>query len=244
MIVTAFLRSSLKTALISCFACSWLLVPSQNPGVEPHERLNEQWWKDRHEHCLRMTLYGRADVAFLGDSITQGWEGDGDSVWDTEVAPFKAANFGFSGDRTDHVLWRLQQGELIGMRPKLIVVMIGTNNIGQGGTPEDAAKGVRAIVQYLTDKLPKSRILLLGIFPRGQTTADPLRQRVAEATAMFKECANGERVKFLDIGSQFLQPDGTLSIAMFPDSLHPNASGYVIWARAIEPVMKEMLARR
>lgn len=208
------------------------------------DRLNETWWKDRHEQCVRMTKYGRADVAFLGDSITQGWEGEGEYVWDTEVAPYKAANFGFSGDRTDHVLWRLNNGELIGMHPKLVVLMIGTNNIGQGQTPEATAEGVKAVVRTLLDKLPKARVLLLGIFPRGATTSDDLRVKVAKTTDQFKSCADGRRVVFLDLSSRFLQPDGGLPTTLFPDLLHPNAAGYEIWSQAIHPELNAILGRR
>ena len=231
-------------AAASCLPFTWLLFPAQDPHLEPHDRLNEQWWKDKHDRAVRMTLYGRADVAFLGDSITQGWNESGDEVWDRQIAPFKAANFGFSGDRTDHVLWRLENGELLGMRPKLVVMMIGTNNIGQGGTPEQTAEGVRAIVKYLNDELPRTRVLLLGIFPRGATPDDPLRQRVALATDQFKTCADGKRDVFLDIGSQFLDQQGRLSTEIFPDGLHPNAEGYAIWARAVSPTIQQMLGRR
>ena len=208
------------------------------------DRLNEPWWKDRHEHCVRMTQYGQADVAFLGDSITQGWEDSGVGVWDTEIAPYKAANFGFGGDRTDHVLWRLNNGELIGMHPKVVVLMIGTNNIGQGQTPEATADGVKAVVATLLDRLPRTRVLLLGIFPRGATTGDDLRMKVAKATDLFKSCADGRRVVFLDFGSRFLQPDGALPTTMFPDLLHPNAAGYEIWSQAIQPELNQMLSRR
>ena len=233
-----------KTIVLSCLACSWLLLPMQNPAVEPHDRLNEQWWKDRHDHSVRMTKYGRSDVAFLGDSITQGWEGSGRDVWDRDIAPFKASNFGFSGDRTDHVLWRLQNGELIGMHPKLVVMMIGTNNIGQGATPDEAALGVRAIVKYLNDQLPSTKILLLAIFPRGGAADNPYRQRVTQANNLFKSCADGKRVQYMDIGGLFTQQDGTLPTSLFPDLLHPNNDGYKIWATAIEPTMKQMLGQR
>ncbi len=231
-------------AVISCLPFTVFLMPAQTPHLEPHDRLNEQWWKNRHEAAVRMTEYGRADVAFLGDSITQGWNESGDEVWDRQIAPLKAANFGFSGDRTDHVLWRLQNGELIGMHPKLVVLMIGTNNIGQGGTPEQTAEGVRAVVKYLNDHLPKTRVLLLGIFPRAESPDDPYRQRVALATDQFKSIADGRRDVFLDIGSSFLDSKGTLSPDIFPDALHPNEKGYQIWASAVTPSIKEMLGRR
>lgn len=235
--------------LVFRFAKSLLVLPLLSVGVQqvsttPHDRLNEEWWKDRHESCVRMTKYGRADVAFLGDSITQGWENTGEDVWDTEIAPFKCANFGFGGDRTDHVLWRLENGELIGMHPKLVVLMIGTNNIGQGENAQDTADGVRAVVKYLTDNLPRSKVLLLGIFPRADKPDDPLRVGVNQATQLFKTSADGRRVQFLDIGDYYLQPDGSLLANTFPDQLHPDDDGYRLWATAIIPTMKQMLGRR
>jgi beta-glucosidase len=188
-----------------------------------------------------MSDYGRCDVAFLGDSITQGWETDGEKVWDREIAPFKAANFGFSGDRTEHVLWRLDNGELLPMRPKLVVLMIGTNNIYKGDSPEETVEGVRAILKTLTIDLPKTRILLLGIFPRAMNADDPLRQKVALANGLLKDCADGQHVRFLDIGAAFVREDGTLRTTMFPDLLHPNEAGYEIWAQAVTPAITEML---
>lgn len=234
---------SWKTATILGLTFSWLLLPSQAVSLRPQDRLAEQWWASRHDHCLRMTTYGRADVAFLGDSITQGWEESGELIWDTEIAPFKAANFGFSGDRTDHVQWRLQNGELIGMHPKLVVVMIGTNNLSMGGTPEQTATSVCDIVKYLTTNLPKSKVLLLAIFPRGVMPSNPYRERVSQANEIIKSCADGRRVQYLDLAPAFLSPDGTLSADTFPDSLHPNVAGYKIWSDAIRPTIKKMLGR-
>jgi beta-glucosidase len=121
--------------------------------------------------------------------------------------------------------------------------MIGTNDIGQGKTPEETANCVRTIVNYLTEHLPASKVLLLAILPRGENPDDPLRVAVAKTTDLFKDCADGKRVKFLDIGSSFLQPDGTLPVSLFPDQLHPNGEGYEIWAQQIEPTMHQMLSR-
>lgn len=215
----------------------------QDSATQPLDRLSEQWWQRRHESAVRMTTYGRTDVAFLGDSITQGWEGSGEQVWLREIAPLKAANFGFSGDRTEHVLWRLQNGELIGMHPKLVVLMIGTNNIGKGESPEQTADGVRAIVNLLHSELPQTKVLLLGIFPRGQSTNDPLRQRVEQATQLFKGVADGRWVQFADIGNIFLREDGELRTQVMPDLLHPNEAGYELWAKAVVPLIRTTLTQ-
>jgi len=241
-ICCALVKRSLVSFLVLSVVGLKLLAHGQS-SVAVADRLNEPWWKARHEHCLRMTQFGRADVAFLGDSITQFWEGPGQDIWDRQIAPFKAANFGFSGDQTSHVLWRLQNGELLGIHPKLIVLMIGTNDIGQGKSPEQTADGVRAIVSELRSQTPSSKILLLGIFPRGAFSTDPLRQEVAHATELFKDCVDGSHVQFLDIGTRFLAADGSLPAATFPDALHPNTDGYKQWADAIVPTIARMTGK-
>jgi lysophospholipase L1-like esterase len=213
----------------------------QDSSTTPLDRLSEQWWKVRHEQMVRMSQYGRADVAFLGDSITQGWEGAGQEVWLRDIAPLKAANFGFGGDRTEHVLWRLQNGELVGMHPRLVVLMIGTNNIGKGQSPQQTADGVRAVVAALRKDLPESKVLLLGIFPRGPSADYRLRKQVAAATQEFRSCADGRRVIFADIGGVYLREDGELRTSFMPDLLHPNASGYQLWAKAVVPLIRSVL---
>lgn len=218
------------------------LVDPVQVAVTPAERLSEDWWKARHEQCVETTKKGGVDLVFLGDSITQGWEGEGKAVWDREFAPYNAANFGFSGDRTEHVLWRLGHGEIIGLKPKAIVIMIGTNNIGHGSSgPKETADGVRAIVEKLLKDVPSAKILLLGIFPRGQSTEDKMRKDVAEATRLFKPLADDKRVTFLDLGPSFLKPDGTLPQEVFPDFLHLNATGYKLWAEGIKDTLRKLL---
>lgn len=190
-----------------------------------------------------MTQKGGIDVVFLGDSITQGWEGSGKATWDKEFAPLKAGNFGFSGDRTEHVLWRLEHGEMTGLKAKVVVLMIGTNNIGHGSSdPPQTATGVRAVVSKLRTAMPKAKVLLLGIFPRGESATDPMRVKVAEATAAFRTLHDGKWVHFLDIGDAFVRPDGTLRTKLMPDLLHLNDGGYEIWAKAIRPTLDRLLA--
>lgn len=227
--------------ITSLALCS--VLQAQNPAITPVDRLNEAWWKDRHEAKVKLTQQGDVDVIFLGDSITQGWEGAGKAVWDKHFAPLKAANFGFSGDRTEHVLWRLANGEMVGLHPKAVVLMIGTNNIGHGSsTPEQTAIGVSAVVHKLQESFPNAKIMLLGIFPRGTNADDPYRQKVAQATQLFQPLDQEKNVYFKDIGYAFVRGSGQLRTLLMPDSLHLNEAGYGIWAQAIEDDLRKLIA--
>ena len=202
---------------------------------------SDQWWTDRHEACVAITKAGGFDVAFVGDSITQGWESTGKSTWDAHLKPLKAANFGFSGDRTQHVLWRLQNGELTGSSVKVVVVMIGTNNLGTD-SPSNIADGIVAVVDSLLAKT-KAEVLLLGIFPRSISPTHALRLDAAEATRLAFDRTRKPRVTQLNIGSAFVRSDGTLRTLLMPDALHLNSYGYEIWAKAIMPTLRRLLAQ-
>lgn len=168
-------------------------------------------------------------------------------MWDKYFAPLHAANFGISGDRTQHLLWRIQNGELDGISPKAIVLMIGTNNTGKEkdgvhprNQPVEAFMGVSAIVHQIRIKLPKTKILLLAIFPRDHK-GDLTRIQVGRINGLIARLADGKVVRYLDIGPKFLRPDGTLPTDVMPDLLHPNRKGYEIWAKAIQQPLAEML---
>jgi len=214
-------------------------IPS-HVATTPVPRDGEAWWVERHTQCAALTAAGGVDLAFLGDSITQGWEGQ--PAWEKHFAPLKAANFGFSGDRTEHVLWRLANGELVGLTPKVVVIMIGTNNLGHNSsTPKQTADGVKAIVATLRDKIPNAKILLLAIFPRDEKPDGPLRRQAAEASAHFKDAADGTRVHYLDLSASFLLDDGTVPKELMPDFLHLSEKGYAAWAAAIAPKIAELM---
>ena len=227
------------------------LVAFANTAIKPEPR--DAGWVKRHEGFVEIAKQGGVDVLFLGDSITDFWRRDdpktgGKKVWDANFASMRAANFGISGDRTQHVLWRLQNGELDGIKPKAVVLMIGTNNTGlerdkvtpRNSTPE-VVEGVTAIVQTLRTKLPATRILLLAIFPRAEKPDDPQRRQVNEVNAAIAKLADGKTIRFLDLGPKFLAPDGTLRAEIMPDFLHPGEKGYEIWAAAIKQPLAEML---
>jgi lysophospholipase L1-like esterase len=183
---------------------------------------------------------------FMGDSITDGWRGRGINVWNKYYAPQHAANFGIGGDRTEHVLWRMDHGELDGIKPKVVVLMIGTNNTGKEkdgrlrNTIPQVIEGVTAVVTEIRAKLPDSKILLLAIFPRGNID-DFQRGEVAVINTALAKLDDGSKVKFLDIGPKFLEADGTLPRSIMPDLLHPNERGYQIWADAMNPTLDAMM---
>lgn len=236
---------------------SLLLVQSAtaaepNYAIQPVPR--DEGWLKRHQSFNEISQKGEAPLVFLGDSITQGWSGKGKATWEKYYTPRKAANFGIGGDRTEHVLWRLQNGNFDGLSPKLIVLMIGTNNTGHVGREQkelqgakyqcsagQTAEGVKLILEALKKKCPKSKILLLGIFPRGEKPADAMRQQNEATNALIAKFADGQTVQFLDIGQTFLQPDGTLTREIMPDLLHLSEAGYEKWAAALEPKVKELL---
>jgi lysophospholipase L1-like esterase len=194
----------------------------------------------RHLGFVEIAKKGGVDVLLLGDSITDGWRGGGKKVYAEHFEPLKAANFGIGGDRTQHVLWRLRNGELEGITPKVLMLMIGTNNGGDGA--EDVAAGITAIVKEIQGKSPATKILLLGIFPRGEKP-NPAREKNDKVNTMVAKLDDGGKtVKYLDIGGKFLETDGTISKEIMPDSLHLSEKGYKIWADAVLPSVKELLA--
>ena len=189
---------------------------------------------------------GNYDIEFIGDSITQGWEGAGKNVWKELGDKYKIINMGVGGDRTEHVLWRFEQGQLDGIKAKVAVVMIGTNNSGKNKdgtdiyTDSDILEGVTAIVNEIRRRQPDTKILLLGIFPRGKAFS-PQRGRLLEINQALAKLDDGQHIFYLDFGSQLIEKDGSISKDIMPDALHPNDAGYKIWADAMEPKLEQFL---
>ncbi len=209
---------------------------AQGPDtVVPKPR--EGAWMEMHRSFLVQAKKGNIDVLFLGDSITQGWNEN--SVWQRYYSPRHAANFGIGGDRTQHVLWRIQNGELSGIEPKVTVLMIGTNNVSSD-TPDEIALGIKAIVEEVRKRLPKTKILLLGVFPRDPKPSST-RDRLKSVNEKIARLDDGSHIRYLDIGKAFLNDDGTIATEVMPDSLHLSIKGYRIWAEAMEPTLRSML---
>jgi beta-glucosidase len=187
---------------------------------------------------------GDYDIEFIGDSITQGWEGDGKNVWQEFYGKRKVINFGVSGDRTQHVLWRFENGQLDGIKAKVAVVMIGTNNSNnQDNTENDILEGVTAIVQEIRKRQPDTKVLLLAIFPRSKTFS-PQRGKILQINQALARLDDGKNIFYLDLGLQFIENDGSISTGMMRDALHPGEAGYKIWASAMEPKLKELLGEK
>jgi lysophospholipase L1-like esterase len=183
-----------------------------------------------------------ATVLFLGDSITAGWNGNGKETW-LQYDKYNAANFGISGDRTQHVLWRIENGELADIKPKVTVLMIGTNNL-KDDEPDKISEGIETIVKIIRNET-NSKVLLLGIFPRG---ADPdnvgtkmFRAKIATINDRIKKLDDGQNIRYLDISDVFLEKDGSISEKIMKDALHPGPEGYKRWADAMQPTLDEML---
>lgn len=198
-------------------------------------------WMKRHDAMNKRVGQGNVDLVFIGDSITQGWEGRGRQVWQKYYGDRNAVNLGISGDRTQHVIWRLDNGNLEGITPKVAVIMIGTNNSGSN-SPEEIAEGVTKIVQQIREKTPKTKVLLLATFPRGAYPSDQKRQVNEKSNAIVAKLDDGEHVFYLDIGEGFLDDNGNLPHEIMPDLLHLSEKGYNIWAESIETKLNELLA--
>lgn len=204
-------------------------------------------WQKRHELTSAAVKRAKPQILFIGDSITHFFGGEkfdsyalrGQQTWGEFYAPRNAGNLGFGWDKTENVLWRLQHGAVDGIAPKLVVVMIGTNNSGSCEAA-DIAAGITAIVAELNQKLPQSKILLLGIFPRGEKPG-PQREKLAAVNQIIAKLDGTQNVTFLDIGPKFLTSDGLITKDIMPDFLHPNEKGYRIWAEAIEPTVKKLM---
>ena len=202
----------------------------------------DAWWITQHEHALARIREGNIDLLMIGDSITQGWGNEGRRVWDTYYEHRRAVNLGFNGDRTAHVLWRLDHGEIDGISPKLVVLMIGTNNTGaHHDPPEETAAGVHAILTTLRTRLPATKILLLGLFPRTASADDPIRRINGAVNDRLQAYADNQHIFFLDLSRHFLDSRGHLSQDLMPDFVHPNEHGYQIWADGMEDMIKQLL---
>ena len=209
-------------------------------AVKPIPKASNQGWMDRHEKMNARVKEGNVDLLMIGDSITHGWEGSGKEIWAKYYAPRNAVNLGIGGDRTQHVIWRLKNGNIDGISPKAAVLMIGTNN-SNDNTPEEIADGIEAIVEILRTDLPKIKVLILAIFPRGTNNDDARRKVNMKANQIACKLADGKMVHYLDINQSFLEDDGTLSKEIMPDLLHPRQKGYTIWAEAMEPTVAKLM---
>lgn len=251
---TLLLTAVLCTAVFAEAPTSAPVNTAVIPALQPR-------FEAKHAKNVEIAKQGDIDLLFMGDSITDFWRqekppqrkpatgqteapppipGDrvGKPVFDQYFGQMKVANFGISGDTTQGVLFRLQNGEGQGFSPKAIMLMIGTNNT-RANTAEEIADGVKAIVEEMRKDFPNAKILLLAIFPRNNPPE--AKEKIDAINKIIAGLDDQQHVFFMDIGKQFLGPDGTVPKDIMADGLHPTTKGYEIWAKAvIEPLKKLM----
>ncbi len=229
------------------------------PGVEPEEMLNmikppadipdvkrlpggkpSPAFLQKHEEFIRQAAETNPNVLFIGDSITAGWLEAGRAIWNKHVTVYKPLNLGINGDRIENVLWRLSNGEVDKIKPKVIVLMIGTNNLYMYSVDE-ICEGVTAILNELNDRLPGSKILLLGILPRAKSPEAKVRAKIRQINEQLVKMADGKDIRFLDFGAELIEPDGSISEEIMPDYMHLSETGYNTWFDEMSPSLIEML---
>ncbi len=205
-------------------------------AITPIPREHPSWIKRNQQLQNVVDTTGKeAKMIFVGDSITEGWERNGSKIWKELFAPYSAINLGIGGDRTEHVLWRLQNGQLENLSPDFAVVMIGTNNFGQQDPDSEGMvlEGVTKVVELLRESIPDTHILLCDIFPRG-VRYNVMRGSILQVNQALQNLyAKDSHVTFLPVGYLLIEEDGSISKEVMPDYLHLSEEGYRRWADAI-----------
>ena len=217
-------------------------LPTNDPAKP--ERANEEWRMRHGERVADVQSHSNAlDVLFIGDSITGGWLNIGKAVWEKEFVPLRAVNIGIAGSQTSHILWQLENRAIDGINPRVAVLMIGVNNVmaAPSQSAADIARGISVIVAKLREKLPNTKILLLGTFPKDRYPTSPDRRKIQEINALIAKPDDGKNIRFCDLTPKFLSENGTLSSEISPDGVHLSLAGYAIWAEAMKPVLRALM---
>ncbi len=222
-------------AITFCLSSGWA---GTNTALVPVARTNASWIQ-RHESMNQRARQGNVDLIYVGDSIVEHFDKQGKEVWAHYYSPRHALNLGIGGDRTEHVLWRLDHGNIEGISPKLAIVMIGQNNGGHN-TGEEIGEAVTAIILKLRTRLPNTKILLLGIFQR-RAKPTPERAVLARANEIAGKLADGKNIFYMDINHIYVQPDGSIPRSLMYDFEHPTPLGHRVWAEAIENKVAELM---
>jgi lysophospholipase L1-like esterase len=224
------------------------VIPAPNQEKDCYD------WQMRHAAVLAAKDGFEAEIVLIGDSITHFWGGEhppvespvrprGSEAWQRIFGNRKVLNLGFGWDRTQNVLWRLEQGEFDGLKPRDVIIHIGTNNLtgtpnAPENTPAEIADGITAICRRIRALSPDSYLILMAVFPRGWQADDPLRQKIAEINALLAAYAASHDLTFLDIGPQLLEADGSIAPETMSDSVHPTEQGYAVWVEALRQVLR------
>lgn len=244
--------ASLVLAATGLGSVVWAQEARTNTAVIPVPKLEDDSydWYGRHAAVLKVKGQIDPEIVLIGDSITHFWAGppqanhqNGPRAWQELFGSRRVLNLGFGWDRTQNVLWRLDHGELDGLRPRLVVINIGTNNFSttahaKENTPAEVAEGIRAICRRIREKSPDSKIVVMGVFPRGAKADDPFRARITELNRLLPDVCKAPGITLVDIGQRFLRPNGELPRELFGDYCHPTEQGYAIWAAALRPLLQ------
>jgi lysophospholipase L1-like esterase len=214
--------------------------PVGDPSVaSPRSGDSARSFMQTHQRLVQRARQGNIDLLFLGDSITQFWDRYPDA-WKKLTEEYRAANFGVAGDRVENLLWRIENGELQGLSPKVIVLMIGTNNTGINSADQIAA-GIQQVVQTLKSKSPNSKIILLSLLPRNREGEEAKSDAIRQINANISRADDGSTVRYLDLASKFASPDGKITRDLMVDGLHPTGKGYELWGDTMEALLKELM---
>jgi N-acetylglucosamine-6-sulfatase len=192
-----------------------------------------------HQRLLARTKQGGIDLLLLGDSLIQFWDKYPDA-FDKAFGDYKTANYGVAGDRVENLLWRIENGELEGLKPRVILLMIGTNNTGINAADQIAA-GISHTVQTLRSKCPDSKILLLSILPRAREGEEAKSDAINTINSAISKLDDGSTVKYIDLASKFKSPDGKISRELMVDGMHLTGKGYNLWGDTLEDILKPLM---
>jgi lysophospholipase L1-like esterase len=248
------LRSFLLLLAAAPSLSSLAEAPPENTAIIPAGRLEKDFydWDQRHAAVMAVKATLKPEIVLIGDSITHMWGGPpeeksgrgnrGLEAWKSVFGDRPVLNLGFGWDRTQNVLKRIELGELDGLAPKAVVILIGTNNLAgtknaRENTPAEIAEAIGVIVDKVQAKCPKAQIILTDVFPRGEKPDNPYRAKIAEINKGLTKLGGKPRVTVLDLTSKFTNADGTISKDVMSDFLHPTAKGYAIWAEALRAVL-------
>jgi lysophospholipase L1-like esterase len=224
----------LMMTVLMAVVASGAISTTPNPRLRSHSWMSLSRWFQMHAEDVALATAGESKLVFWGDSITEGWNGNGQKHWEEHFAPLGAVNFGIGGDMTQNLLWRLEHGSAGNLNPDRVVLLIGTNNFGwTNESPTQVAAGIRWVIFKLREVYPNAEVLLMAVFPRSEAADHPDRARIIELNKLIQPLGDLEKITYLDIGTHFLLKDGTLSKELMPDFLHLSDKGYAIWCKAI-----------
>jgi len=237
------------------------LKQEPNNAIVPVPKIEEDnydWW-GRHAEIMATKDSIDPEIVLIGNSITHFWGGlpqlkdrngkpltpRGPQAWNSAFKDYRVLNLGFGWDRTQNVLWRIDHGELDGLNPKIVIVNIGTNNTSETkncrkNSASEILEGIKAVSDRIQTKLPRTKIILMAIFPREESPAHPRRALINDTNVLLADYAKKQNIAFIDIGPKMLSPDGTLSKEIAGDFCHPTEKGYQIWADALRPFLNDL----